>query len=62
MKELKEYVARKNEWNVIFMGNQYSLNSAVDRQAIADALAADLSPENLTCCRLWFRILASDRP
>lgn len=49
MKELKEYVARKNKWNAIFMGDQYTLESAADRQRIADALDADLSPENLTC-------------
>ena len=49
MKELKEYVARKNKWNAIFMGDQYTLESAADRQAIADMLDADLSPENLTC-------------
>ena len=49
MKELKEYVARKNKWNAIFMGDQYTLESAADRQAIAEALDADLSPENLTC-------------
>ena len=49
MKELKEYVARKNKWNAIFMGDQYTLESAADRQRIAEALDADLSPENLTC-------------
>ena len=49
MKELNQYVARKNEWNAIFNGDQYNLNSAIDRQRIADALDADLSPENLTC-------------
>jgi hypothetical protein len=49
MKELNQYVARKNEWNAIFKGVQYTLESAVDRQRIAEALDADLSPENLTC-------------
>ena len=49
MKELKEYVARKNKWNAIFMGDQYTLDNAADRQRIADMLDADLSPENLTC-------------
>ena len=49
MKELKEYVARKNKWNAIFMGDQYTLESAADRQRIADMLDSDLSPENLTC-------------
>jgi hypothetical protein len=49
MKELNQYVARKNEWNAIFKGVQYTLESAAGRQRIADALDADLSPENLTC-------------
>jgi hypothetical protein len=49
MKELTQYVAQKNKWNAIFKGDQYSLNSAVDRQAIAECLDSDLSPENLTC-------------
>ena len=49
MKDLNQYVAQKNEWNAIFKGVQYTLESAADRQAIAEALDADLSPENLTC-------------
>ena len=49
MKELNQYVARKNEWNAIFKGRTYDLSIALDRQLIADALDADLSPENLTC-------------
>jgi hypothetical protein len=49
MKDLNQYVARKNEWNAIFNGVQYTLESAADRQAIADSLDSDLSPENLTC-------------
>ena len=49
MKELKDYVARKNKWNAIFKGRTYDLSIALDRQLLADALDADLSPENLTC-------------
>lgn len=49
MKELKQYVENKNRWNLIFNNRCYDLESAADRQAIADALDADLSPENLTC-------------
>ena len=49
MKELKQYVLQKNEWNAIFNRVQYTLESAVDRQAIADSIDAALSPENLTC-------------
>jgi len=49
MKELNQYVAQKNSWNAIFKGRTYDLSIALDRQLIADALDADLSPENLTC-------------
>jgi hypothetical protein len=49
MKELKEYVARKNAWNALFNGDQYTLDTAAGRQRIANTLDADLSPENLTC-------------
>jgi hypothetical protein len=49
MKELNQYVARKNEWNAMFKGRVYDLSITLDRQLIADALDADLSPENLTC-------------
>ena len=49
MKELKQYVLQKNEWNAIFNRVQYTLESAADRQAIADSIDAALSPENLTC-------------
>ena len=49
MKDLNQYVAQKNKWNAIFMGDQYFLNSAIDRQAIAACIDFDLSPENLTC-------------
>ena len=46
---IESYVERKNAWQKIFKGRQYILLSAVDRQAIANMLDADLSPENLTC-------------
>lgn len=49
MKELKAYVERANAWNALFKGTQYSLNSAADRQKIANKIDAELSPENLTC-------------
>ena len=49
MKELKAYVENKNRWNLIFSNRRYDLAVAADRQRIADALDADLSPENLTC-------------
>ena len=49
MKELKAYVENKNRWNLIFSNRCYDLAVDADRQRIADALDADLSPENLTC-------------
>jgi hypothetical protein len=49
MKRLQKYVEQKNHWNSFFNGPQYSLNSAKDRQALADMIDASLSPENLTC-------------
>jgi hypothetical protein len=49
MKALQEFVAQKNHWNSFFKGPQYSLNSAKDRQALANMIDSSLSPENLTC-------------
>ena len=47
MKHLKAYVDQKNQWSAIFGKNQLVIGQ--DNQKIADALDADLSPENLTC-------------
>lgn len=49
MKELNAYVERKNSWGKLFGSKALDLNSAQDRQRIADSIDADLSPENLTC-------------
>lgn len=49
MKALQNFVAQKNHWNSFFKGPQYNLNTAKDRQALADMIDAALSPENLTC-------------
>jgi hypothetical protein len=46
---LEQYVERKNSWGAIFGKPALSLLNAKDRQAIANSLDADLSPENLTC-------------
>ena len=46
---LTAYVDRKNSFAKIFGSRQLSLQNAADRQAIADSIDADLSPENLTC-------------
>ena len=49
MKALKNFVDQKNRWNSFFKGTQYTLNTAKDRQALADMIDSALSPENLTC-------------
>lgn len=49
MKELQAYVERKNSWGKLFGSRALDLNNAKDRQAIANSIDADLSPENLTC-------------
>jgi hypothetical protein len=46
---LEQYVERKNAWTKLFKGKELSLLNAKDRQAIANSIDADLSPENLTC-------------
>ena len=49
MKALQNFVDQKNHWNSFFKGTQYTLNTAKDRQALADMIDSALSPENLTC-------------
>jgi hypothetical protein len=49
MKALENFLKQKNHWNSFFQGPQYTLNSAADRQAVADMIDNALSPENLTC-------------
>ena len=43
---LEAYVELKNSWAKIFKGKELSLLNAKDRQAIANSIDADLSPEN----------------
>ena len=49
MKALENFLKQKNHWNSFFKGPQYTLNTAADRQAVADMIDSALSPENLTC-------------
>lgn len=49
MKALQAYIDQKNKWNAIFKGRQYEVKTAKGRQEVADAIDAELSPENLTC-------------
>ena len=45
--ELTAFVDRKNAFS--FGGKLLSLQSAADRQTIAELIDSDLSPENLSC-------------
>ena len=49
MRSLQAYVESKNKWRAIFNNGPWSLDSATDRQRIAEAIDCELSPENLTC-------------
>jgi hypothetical protein len=49
MKELNAYVKQQNSWNAIFKSRQYDLSNSADRQALAQKIDSDLSPENLSC-------------
>lgn len=46
---LEQYLERKNKWRAVFDQAPLSLLNAKDRQAIADGIDNELSPENLTC-------------
>ena len=46
---LEQYVENKNKWRAIFNQPALSLLNARDRQAIADGIDSEMSPENLTC-------------
>ena len=46
---LELYVEQKNRWRAIFNQKPLSLLSKEDRQAIANSIDSELSPENLTC-------------
>ena len=46
---LEQYVEQKNKWRGIFNQKPLSLLNAQDRQAIANSIDSEMSPENLTC-------------
>jgi hypothetical protein len=46
---LEQYVEQKNKWRGIFNQAPLSLLNQQDRQAIANSIDSELSPENLTC-------------
>jgi len=46
---IERYVELKNMWTIMLGDTPLSLLKAGDRQAIADMIYSDLSPENLTC-------------
>jgi hypothetical protein len=50
MKELKEYVAKEQQWASIFKGHvAITLTTAEGRKRIAERIDCALSPENLSC-------------
>ena len=49
MKDLKNFVDQENRFGAIFGSRPLDLNSAADRQRIADKIDSALSPENLSC-------------
>jgi hypothetical protein len=46
---LEQYVENKNKWRGIFNQAPLSLLNSDHRQAIADSIDSEMSPENLTC-------------
>jgi len=46
---IEQYVEQKNKWRAIFNQKPLSLLNKQDRQAIANSIDSELSPENLTC-------------
>ena len=46
---LEQYVENKNKWRAVFNQKPLSLLNKKDRQAIANSIDSELSPENLTC-------------
>jgi len=46
---IEHYVEQKNAWRKLFKQPALSLLNKADRQAIANSIDAELSPENLTC-------------
>ena len=46
---IEQYVEQKNKWRAIFNQKPLSLLNGADRQAIANSIDSELSPENLTC-------------
>lgn len=50
MRALQAYIQQYNDWDVkFFKAKPLDLNSAADRQRIADMIDSALSPENLSC-------------
>jgi hypothetical protein len=46
---IEQYVEQKNKWRAIFNQKPLSLLNKQDRQAIANSIDSEMSPENLTC-------------
>lgn len=49
MKALTAYIEQKNQWNAIFKGKQFEVDTAAGRRRVAESIDSEMSPENLTC-------------
>lgn len=49
MNALQKFINQKNQWNAIFKGEQYEIETAQGRRRVAEMIDSSLSPENLTC-------------
>ena len=49
MQALQKYIDQQNQWNAIFKGRQYEVDTFEGRKQVAEMIDAALSPENLTC-------------
>ena len=49
LKALEDYLEARNRIRSLFKDRPLSLDSAKDRQQLADDISCSLSPENLTC-------------
>jgi hypothetical protein len=49
IKTLEQYIEKKNKLRIIFGEYPLNLRTPASRQAIANMIDADMSPENLTC-------------
>lgn len=49
LSNIEQYIDQKNQWRAVFGQTPLSLFRQQDRQALANSIDSDMSPENLTC-------------